>query len=586
MEGLNGSVVNITVDLLAPRPRCSVHTDRILLCLACPIHLDACRPPLAGEEGCSKVEGMGDKAIISEILEASHLTDTYGQLTAKNLLTTLKKKEEKEGSSVRYEGLDEDRDEGRTDFGSIGEGVDRDVAGFTVDQAVDRLGFGKFQVKLSLLTGFAWMADAMEMMILSILSPALHCEWWITSFDEAMITTVVFCGMMLSSTMWGNICDKYGRKTGLVLCSLLTFVFGSMSALAPTFHWLLILRGLTGFGIGGVPQSVTLYAEFLPSVQRAKCVVLIESFWAIGAVFESLLALLIMEALGWRWLLAISSLPLLIFSLCCVWLPESPRYDVARGRPDLAYATLQRVASENGVQLPPGKLIDSSSVDDNRRGRVADLFIPELRRTTLLLWFIWCTNAFSYYGVVLFTTELFQSSDACHGGSGVHTEASCPLECHILTRDDYMDLLWTTLSEFPGLLITAGVIEWVGRKRTMAMEFGVFSFFIFLQFFCLNRKFVTAFIFIARAFISGAFQAAYVYTPEVYPTTLRAIGLGAASGFARLGAIVTPFVAQVASETSLYIPIAIYGTAGLFGVIAALLLPIETKGRGMTDTHH
>lgn len=57
------------------------------------------------------------------------------------------------------------------------------------------------------------MADAMEMMILSILSPALHCEWWLDSWQQALITTVVFCGMMLSSTMWGNITDKYGRKT-------------------------------------------------------------------------------------------------------------------------------------------------------------------------------------------------------------------------------------------------------------------------------------------------------------------------------------------------------------------------------------
>uniref|UniRef100_A0A914VI39 Major facilitator superfamily (MFS) profile domain-containing protein n=1 Tax=Plectus sambesii TaxID=2011161 RepID=A0A914VI39_9BILA len=514
----------------------------------------------------------------------SHIADTCGQ-TAKNLFTPLKKKDEKEGSSVRYQELDEDRNEVRTDFGSLG-AVGRDVAGFTVDQAVDRLGFGKFQVKLSLLTGIAWMADAMEMMILSILSPALHCYWGITSYEQAMITTVVFCGMILSSTMWGNICDRYGRKTELVLCTLFTFIFGSASALAPSFHWLLILRGLTGFGIGGAPQSVTLYAEFLPSAQRAKCVVLMESFWVMGAVFEALLALVVMETLGWRWLLAISSLPLLIFAICCVWLPESPRYDVARGRPDLAYATLQRVALDNGVQMPAGKLIESTSVDDSRRGRVAELFIPELRRTTLLVWFIWCTNAFTYYGLVLFTTQMYQSSDLCHGGSDAPVDVSHSLECHILTREDYMDILWTTLSEFPGLLITAGVIERIGRKRTMAMEFGVFSCFLFLLFFCLRRKFVTLFIFIARAFISGGFQAAYVYTPEVYPTTLRAIGLGAASGFARIGAIVTPFVAQVASDTSVYIPIAIYGAAGLFGVIASLLLPIETKGRSMKDTHH
>jgi MFS family permease len=56
------------------------------------------------------------------------------------------------------------------------------------------------------------MADAMEMMILAILTPALHCDWGLSSWQLAFITTIVFSGMMLSSTMWGNICDKYGRR--------------------------------------------------------------------------------------------------------------------------------------------------------------------------------------------------------------------------------------------------------------------------------------------------------------------------------------------------------------------------------------
>lgn len=56
------------------------------------------------------------------------------------------------------------------------------------------------------------MADAMEMMILSILSPALLCEWDISPVEQAMITTCVFSGMMLSSTFWGKFCDRFGRR--------------------------------------------------------------------------------------------------------------------------------------------------------------------------------------------------------------------------------------------------------------------------------------------------------------------------------------------------------------------------------------
>ena len=82
---------------------------------------------------------------------------------------------------------------------------------FTVTQAVNALGFGKFQIILSFVTGLCWMADSMEVMILSILSPALHCEWGVSQYKQAFLTTVVFIGMMFSSAFWGQVSDKYGR---------------------------------------------------------------------------------------------------------------------------------------------------------------------------------------------------------------------------------------------------------------------------------------------------------------------------------------------------------------------------------------
>jgi len=401
-----------------------------------------------------------------------------------------------------------------------------------------------------------------------------------------MITTCVFSGMMLSSTVWGKICDRFGRRTGLMCAALLTFVMGALSSFSPSFKVLLLLRALTGIGIGGVPQSVTLYAEFLPMAQRAKCVVLIESFWAVGACFEAILALFIMETWGWRWLLFFSSMPLLCFAISCFWLPESARYLMSSGKTDLAYETLQRVAKQNGKSLPKGNLIATTNHNPAQRGHISNLFVNDLWKTTLLLWFIWIVNAFGYYGVVLFTTVLFQSNDPCHGGGEfMNANATLSSTCRPLVQRDYLDLLSTTLAEFPGLILTASIIEIFGRKKTMAIEFGVYSIFMFLLFFCLERRWVTAFIFVARAFISGAFQCVYVYTPEVYPTTLRAVGLGASSSMARLGAIVTPFVAQVAAGSNVYIPIGVYGTAALLGLVAALSLPIETKGRQMMDSH-
>ena len=104
------------------------------------------------------------------------------------------------------------------------------------------------------------MADAMEMMVLSILAPALNCEWNLNEWEKASITTVVFCGMMLSSPIWGKICDRFGRRICLFFCTIFTFSFGFGSSFSPNIGTILALRALVGFGIGGAPQAVTLYS--------------------------------------------------------------------------------------------------------------------------------------------------------------------------------------------------------------------------------------------------------------------------------------------------------------------------------------
>ncbi|ETN79367.1 hypothetical protein NECAME_09865 [Necator americanus] len=315
---------------------------------------------------------MADKVILTEVLEASNLTETYAEFTAHTLINELR--HVRDDPSVRYYGLDDRAELGEpADQRTAQEASAKEDNTFTVDDAVEALGFGRFQVKLSLLTGIAWMADAMEMMLLSLLSPALACEWGVAPVQQALVTTCVFSGMMLSSTFWGKTCDRFGRR---------------------------------------------------------------------------------------------------------VWLPESARFDMACGRPEKALATLQKAAKENRVKLPDGRLAE-------QRGDISNLLSRDYRSTTLLLWFIWAVNAFSYYGMVLFTTVLFQSHDECHGGlfsNGTQLEL-----CHPLTRKDYFDLLSTTMAEFPGLIITVVIIEWFGRKKTMALEFAVFSLFTFALYFCLDR---------------------------------------------------------------------------------------------------
>jgi MFS family permease len=92
-------------------------------------------------------------------------------------------------------------------------------------------------------------------------------------------------------------------------------------------------------------------------------------------------------------------------------------------------------------------------------------------------------------------------------------------------------------------------------------------------------------LFFIRALSSGVFQAAYVYTPEVYPTVLRLVGVGTCSAMARLGAMLTPNIAQVLMKSSVSSAITVYVVVALLSAIACLLLPVETHGKELGDKH-
>ncbi|GMR50742.1 hypothetical protein PMAYCL1PPCAC_20937, partial [Pristionchus mayeri] len=461
---------------------------------------------------------------------------------------------------------------------------------YTVHDAIECVGFGRFQLIMSVLAGFAWMADSMEVMLLSLLTPALVCEWGITPAEQALSTTCVFVGWMSCSPLWSWFCDRYGRRTGLFFSALLCSIFGIATAGATSFPMFVVLRGCVGLAIGGITQIATIYTEFLPTTKRAGCIIMLEFFWAIGAAVEAVIALVVMPTLGWRGLVVCSSVPLLIFAFCCIWLPESARFYVAHDKTDKAKEVLGRVARYNNKVLPEGDLVsDLAEQREEKEVKKTSSILALLKKpllvTTLLIWLVWMMNAFSYYGMTLYTTKLFQSTDVCHGGSEENVHNNHTSLCIPLRQEDYVDIIATSFSEVPGLILTFLLIERIGRKLTMSVQFLFFGIANYLLYFCMSRTWIVSILFVARAFIAGAFQTAYVYTPEVYPTPMRAMGIGTASAFGRMGAMVTPYVAQVIGDYNLVYATLIYGTSGLIGSLAAFLLPIETAGRQMMDTH-
>ncbi|XP_031549488.1 synaptic vesicle 2-related protein-like isoform X2 [Actinia tenebrosa] len=475
-----------------------------------------------------------------------------------------------------------DREDGEGEIGANANGNDCSLT-FTVEDAIDKVGYGKFQLKLLFIIGFAWMADSMEITILAIMSPAIRCEWDLSTWEEATISTVVFAGMTISTCFWGFVADKCGRKKELIWCTILIFFGGFLSTFSPTYIWMVAFRGIVGLGLGGVAQAANLWLEFLPLKNRGGLVTVSMVSWSIGTCIEVGIAVVVMPNLGWRWLLLISSLPLIALLGLFKFIPESPRFLVSSGQFEKALTILQSVANENKEKLPPGKLVASSSSDQKvARGSIVDLFSAKYRRSTFLLWLIWFSSHFVIYGIALITTEMFSREDKCRGIIIDGSRADKETGCKILDTNDYLHYFVIMSSDMFGIVLCLATIDKIGRKNVQALAFAGSAIFLSALFICTRSRFVTtSFLYGARLFISIADLSGYVYTPEVYPTSVRGIGLGACNGVARIGCMITPFVAMVLMPAAVNISLSLYLGFAVLGVCAALLLPIETKGRAL-----
>jgi len=120
-----------------------------------------------------------------------------------------------------------------------------------------------------------------------------------------------------------------------------------------------------------------------------------------------------MPNLGWRYLLGLSSIPIFLSAISFIWLPESPRFYMGIHRPDVARRIIKRVSDENKSDLPEEFELQPLEMPARAAGRVSDLFSEEHRFHTVILWLIWFGNMVLYYGIVLVTTEMFKSENAC-----------------------------------------------------------------------------------------------------------------------------------------------------------------------------
>jgi putative MFS transporter len=449
---------------------------------------------------------------------------------------------------------------------------------------LDELPLSRFHWRVLLLSGLGWMFDALDILILGGIVAAVSTAWNLDPSTAAWISSINLIGMFVGATLAGLLADRIGRKAMFQATLLLYSIFTGLSAFAFNAGSLMVLRLLAGIGLGGeLPVASTLVAEFAPSNRRGALVVLLESFWAYGAVLAALVGYVVVPRTfgsleGWQVAFLIGALPAFLVFALRRGLPESVRFLVSRGRLQEAEEIVRQVERESGVESPPLQFAEGTTfsepqgADVSASRRFRELFSPVWRRRTVVLWTMWATMNFSYYGIFLWLPTQF-------------VRKGFSLDEALLFN------LLIALAQIPGYFAAAFLVERWGRKMTLlsfltACAAGAFFFGQQARQPVLGPEDIPAILLwgsMISFFNLGAWGVVYSYTPELYPTRLRATGAGAASAFGRLWGILAPLtigwqIALIGSDATVFF---VFMAVMLTGAAIVAVLGEETKGRSL-----
>ncbi|KAM6962108.1 putative transporter SVOPL [Tautogolabrus adspersus] len=454
---------------------------------------------------------------------------------------------------------------------------------FTVEEAVETIGFGRFHVLLFVIMGSANILEAMEIMLLAVISPEIRCEWHLEDWQVALVSTMVFLGFMVCGVLSGYVADRYGRWKVVFAGFVWSSYFSMLTSFAPSYGWFIFLRSMVGCGIAGASQGFVLKTEFIPAKYRPYLLPLASIFWMIGSMLIIVIGMSVVPTMGWRWMIRISITPSIILIFLFMFIPESPRYNVSAGNVQAAVNTLQKIADMNRSSLPAGRLMEPLV---KKRGSWRILLSSAYRRTTILLWFSWFVASFAYYGSVLSSSELLEKNLLCVKDADIehqvkHRQADGLCYCIPFGLNDYQTLLISCLGEVVLIPLNICLLNVVGRKMSMTIMQMLSAILFLLLNICSTMYGFTVLLLLLRSLVSMNFNVVYIYTAEVYPTTARSLGLGFCTSFSRIGGMIAPFIAQVLMSQSVILALCPFAMACVVCALGNFLLPIETKGRAL-----
>ncbi len=438
---------------------------------------------------------------------------------------------------------------------------------------LERLPFCNVHRRLLFMGGLGYTFDAMDAAIMAFVLPIVSALWSLSSVQTGVLGSATYIGFFFGALCAGTLGDLLGRRFVMMGALAVYSLSTAISALAMSWPMFFSLRIIAGYGTGAESVIVAPFlAEFVGSRYRGRFTGALAGFFSFGFVGAALLGNFIipLAPAAWRFAVFATAAPVVMLLWWRRSLPESPRWLESRGRVQDAEAAVSRI--EAAVVAERGEVLPAMAMRTNTApriavgtlfGNLAALWSRPLRRVTAMAWLMWLSLTSSYYAFFTWIPSLLVKSGMT------------------VTRSFGYSLLMY-IAQIPGYYSAAFLIDRIGRKALIVsyMLLGGASALGLAN--ARDNLEVTAAGALLSFFMNGSYAGLYVYTPELFPTAVRATGSGVASAIGRLGAIASPIVVGYIYP--------LYGFGGVFGIttfvllagaLSVLILGIPTSGRSL-----
>jgi len=382
------------------------------------------------------------------------------------------------------------------------------------EKTIESQRIGALQLRVALLCAVVQTFDGYDLNAIGMAAPALRDAWGlpIQAFTIAFVLSSV--GILVGALLAGPAGDRLGRKPILMVALFFIGVPSLLSAHAGSLGVLSLWRLLTGIGIGGaMPMSVALTSDYAPERHRAGMIMLMFTGNTVGGFLGGQIVARLLPSFGWPIIFHIGgAAPLLLIPLLLIWLPESPRFLLARDR---VSPSERRILDRLG-------LVHGASVAPPAGNPIVALFAPEYAASTLLLWLMFFANLlsmylWSYWLPSVLHVSGFTAADAVFGAS------------------------LTSAGAIASVLLLGPLSSRYGAARVLLVSYASGALFIAaISLLELPRAVLLAAIFCTGGCTTGSQLAANGLTGALYPARMRATGVGWALGIGRLGGIAGP----------------------------------------------